>query len=337
MRRYMTILVLGTSLLLLFSTSLSYAEGGEDQVTLSNSPSVSVSLSNNTTVNVSYSEIFVGTSAGVVGASFGAQAWIITNTSSGYVYRSSFDLKPVAGSDSADLYKNVMNLSSQASLGNDSTPSLPVAVAVTVSHYKGPISVLNVTNSTTPKNASISNVSLSTLTLSFSIKFNLTGSEVANGNVNVVLVQTLRGSFNSKSLEESEVDTYEKNSSDLGGGVALLNNNTSDLRAVYWWNNNFTYNGKNGSDHAVLIPGDNSIQIGFVFKTNTTQGQYTLSQDPYLSVKGANLAGSTIQIYAQPVISFIMQYMEFFSVGIAAGSIAIVVMYRVHKNNKIKL
>lgn len=334
MKRHLMLLALGASLLLLFPSSISQADGGEDHVLLSNSPIVTVNLSNNTIVNVTYSQIFAGTDAGVVGASFGAQAWNITNTSSGYQYRSSFDLLPVTGSDSADLYRQIMNLSDKNKLGNESTPSIRASVTVSVSHYTGPVSVLSVRNITSLMNSSISNVNISTLKLSFSVNLNLAAQTA--GNVDIVLVQSLSGKENSNAFGATGVDTYEK-SSELGSGVALLNNSLSDLRAVYWWNNNFTYNGNNGSDYAVLIPGESSTQIAFVFKTVASQGQYSLAQDPYLSVNGANLGVSPIKILTQPVINFFLQHVEFFAVGVAVGSTALVAMYGAYRRNRIKL
>ncbi len=336
MKRYVKFIVIGASLFILLSASVVRAGGGEDTITLSSAPAVVVSLSNNTTFNVTYSEVFVETSLGVVGASLADQAWNISNSSAGYIYRSGFELKPVAGSDSADIFSNIMNLSKGSFLGNDSTPSLQATAMVKISHYNGPVSVLAVRNATGLLNGSISNVNLSTLKLSFSISFNLSAYTVGNGSVNVVLTQSISGGDKTSSFEAEGVDAYE-NSSDLGSGVALLNSSVADLKAVYWWNNNYTYNGNNGSDYSVLMPGDNSTQVAFVFKTTAIHGQYTLSQDPYLSVNGANMAGINIQAYTQHAISFLLQHIEFFGAGIAGGSVALVALYGVYRKNKIDL
>ncbi len=336
MNRYMVLLALGVSLSLIFASSMSYADGNEDRVTLSTAPNVTVSLANNTTVNVSYSELFVGTSQGVVGAALGAQNWNITKTSSGFLYRSAFDLQPVAGSDSADLYRSIMNLSDSSFVGNDSTTSLPVIVTITVSHYNGSISTLNVKNITGLGNNSITNINISTLKLSFNISFNLTAQMVLNGSTNVVIVQSLHGSDSSSEFDAEQVDTYER-SSELGNGIALMNNSISDLRAVYWWNNNFTYNGNNGKDYAVMVPGDSINQVAFVFNTPASQGIYNLTQDPYLSVNGANLVGRLVFINTQPVINFFLQHIEFYAAGIAVGSVAFMVLYSAYRKNRIRI
>ena len=336
MKKYMALFVLGVSILLLSATSIAYADDGTDNVTLSNSPNVTVSLSNNTSINVSYSEIFVSTSNGVVGAVFAEQSWNITNSSGNFLYRSSFDLKPISGSDLSDTYRKIMNLSDQVSVGGDSTPAIPVSVVVQISHYNGSVSMLSLRNTTNQVNGSIYNINTSTLKLSFGLYFNLTQQIIGNGSVTVVLVQAIKGSNSNNSFDAKEVDAYE-NSSDLGNGVALLNNSLSDLRAVYWWNNNYTYNGNNASDYALLIPGDSSTSIAFVFKTNASIGQYSLYQDPYLSVNGANLATGNIQVVTQIVVNFLLQHVEFFGAGIAVGSVTLALLYSVYRKDRIKL
>ncbi len=336
MRRFMILAILGVSLFMLFAAGIAHADDGGDKVTLSTSPTVTVSLSNNTSVNVTYSDIFVGMSTGVVGASFADQSWNITNTSSGYAYKASFDLTPIGGSDLSDQYRSIMNLSDNTTVGGDSTLSLPVTVIVKVSHYNGSVSELSVKNLTSMLNGTISNVSLSTLKLSFGISFDLTQQMIGNGSVNVVLVQTLKGGDQSSSFSSKEVDTYEK-TSDLGQGIALLNNSITNLSAVYWWNNDFSYNGINGTDYTVLVPGDGSTSIAFVFKTQAASGQYSLSQDPYLSVNGANLINGKIQVVTQALASFFLQHVEFFGAGVAVGSVTLIVLYSIYKRDRIKI
>ena len=74
-----------------------------------------------------------------------------------------------------------------------------------------------------------------------------------------------------------------------------------------------------------------------MFKTNASIGQYSLYQDPYLSVNGANLATGKIQVVTQIVVNFLLQHVEFFGAGIAVGSVTLALLYSVYRKDRIKL
>lgn len=325
------------SLALVVSTVSSADDSGGDHVFLSKAPQVSVNLTSSLTVNVSYSYLFVSDPQGVLGANLGLENWTLSNNSGSYRYVSSFSLNPINDSDLADKYRSIMNVSDETNLSSANQTPLPVRAIVDVSRYNGSLSSLNIFNRTTMENTTLSGINVSTLKLSFSLFFNISADMASNGYITTVVVQSLGGTEGSLPLNYNQVGTSEDSSS-AGDGLAMANGtHINTTQAVYWWNNSYVYNGNAAKDNASVVSSDSALMVAFVFKTPVAKGPFELVQDPYISVRGANLVGGKIVTYAQPVVNFLLQHMEFFAGGILVGGGVFLAMYGKYRRKKIRI
>lgn len=337
MTRPISLLLVGLLSIILVVSPLASAEDSSDHVFLAKSPQVSINLSSTLNVNVSYTSLFISTPDGVLGANLGSENWTLANNSGAYAYDSSFVLTPVADSDLADQYRNIMNIGDEVNLGGQNLTSLPVNAVIGIARYNGSISSLNLVSQSLSPNTTLTDINTSTLKLSFALSFNVSSQMARNGSITIVLVQSAGGSEDSTALNYDQVDAFE-GSSNVGNGLAMSNGSKGNVtNAVYWWSNNFTYNGINGKDNVSIVSSDSGLLIAFVFNTPVKQGAFGLSQDPYISVKGANFIGSKVLIYSQPVVNFLFQHMEFFAGGIIAGGIVFLAMYGKYRKNRVRI
>ena len=317
----------------MIATPLANADGSENEIYLSQSPQVTINVSNMVSVNVSYADVFIATSSGVFGAQLGELQWNILNDSQGYSYVSNFSLSGINGTDLSDLYLTVMNLGDNANLGSGNLEPIAAQAYVNVSRYEGQISNLSLTSGLPQKGFDFSGINNSTVKLSLSITVNLTAGNA--GSDTLVIVQKAAGSEGSKQFYYNEVNAYSGNSM-YGGGLAMGNNSTdiNSTRALYWWNYNYTHNGVAGTDTVSIIPREEGVLLAFVFSFQTHAGSLTVTQDPYVSVLGADLSKSRLLLYGTSVINYIAEHAVFLGIGMLAGTAAVGMMYRGYRKRK---
>ncbi|MHB1493261.1 MAG: hypothetical protein ACYCR7_07010 [Thermoplasmataceae archaeon] len=312
---------------ILSSSSVSSAGDSRNEVELSTFPQVSINVTNTTQVNASYSGIIISTAQGVVGAKFSDKNWVITNDSAGYHYESSFDLSSISGTDYADLYARAINsTSNNLNLPSD-VPSLPVTLNINISKYDGSITSLKLLNKSTSSGGVFTGINDSTMKLSFALSFDVTSGMISSEGISIFLIQSIAGSENSKQLNYTMVST--RSGTSLYQGIAMAQNDLNNTtKALYWWNDSFLHNGISGSDNVTLIPREEGIYTLFEFKVpaNTT-GQTTLSQDPYISVSGADVLGGKLVLISRPIVNYLLQNIEFLAGGVLGGSIILGIMY----------
>jgi hypothetical protein len=317
----------------MIAAPLASADGSENEIYLSPSPQVTINVSNVVSVNVTYSDVFIATSSGVFGAQLGDLQWKILNGSQGYSYVSNFTLYGINGTDLSDLYLTVMNLGDNANLGGGKLEPISAQAYVNVSRYDGQISNLNLTSGLTQKSFDFSGINNSTVKLSLSITVDLTAGNA--GNETFVIVQRAAGAEDSKQFYYNEVNAYS-GSSMYGGGLTMGNNSTdiNSTRALYWWNYNYTHNGVAGTDTISIIPREEGVLLAFVLNFQAHAGSLTVTQDPYVSVLGADLSNSRLLLYGTSVINYVADHAVFLGIGMLAGAAAVGMMYRGYRKKK---
>ncbi len=319
----------------MIAAPLANADGSENEIYLAQSPQVTINVSNMVSVNVTYADVFIATSSGVFGAQLGELQWKILNGSQGYSYVSSFSLYGINGTDLSDLYLTVMNLSDNSNLGSGNLEPIAAQAYVNVSKYEGQISSLNLTNDLSQNGFDFAGINNSTVKLSLSITVNLAAANAGNGNETFVIVQKVAGAEDSKQFYYNEVNAYS-GSSMYGGGLAMGNNSTdiNSTRALYWWNYNYTHNGVAGTDTVSIVPREEGVLLAFVFSFQAHAGSLTVTQDPYVSVLGADLSKSRLLLYGTGVINYIAEHAMFLGIGMLAGAAVVGMTYRSYRKNK---
>ncbi|MHB1709116.1 MAG: hypothetical protein ACYCT2_06560 [Thermoplasmataceae archaeon] len=326
---------IGVALLIsmLFLSQTAYASESEDNITLANSPQITINVSNNVDVNVSYWGIILSTNNTTIGATFEGQTWSFSNTTSGFGYESSFMLKPISGSDLGDFYKQFLNTSAKQDELKSNNFSLGIKAFVNVSKYQGPISSLQIQNTSSGTSSNLDRIDSSTLKTSFSVVFD---APYPIGNYSMYLVQSLKGSEDSVGLSFENVSAYTDNAT--YSGVAMQNSSATDnTKALYWWNSNFSYNGKTGTTNSSIVHKEEGIYLVYEFKAAGKTGNNVLSQDPYISVSGFNLLGSKITHLVQGAVNYFLQHVEFSLGGFGAGAVIMMIFYVKHARGRIRI
>ena len=329
------VVAIGLALLIsmLFLSQTAYASESEDNITLASSPQITINVSNNVDVNVSYWGIILSTNNTTIGTTFEEQPWSFSNTTSGDSYESSFRLKSISGSDLGDFYNKFLNPSKKQDALKSNDFSLEVKTFVNVSKYQGPISSLQIQNTSSGTSSNLDRIDASTIKTSFSVVFD---TSYPIGDYSMYLVQSLKASENSVGLSFENVSAYGDNST--YSGVAMQNSNvTNNTRALYWWNNNFSYNGNTGTSNSQIFHKEEGIYLVYEFKAAGKAGHNVLSQDPYISVSGSNLLGSKITHFVQGAVNYFLQHVEFLIGGFCAGAVVMMIFFVKHARGRIKI
>ncbi|MHB8396649.1 MAG: hypothetical protein ACYDAZ_05650 [Thermoplasmataceae archaeon] len=320
----------------------SSAMGTDHEITLASSPQVTVNLTKVVNVNVSYAGVIVATPMGLLGVKFDRQNWSVTNISNGYSYSASFELNSFSVPDYSELYGLITNLTDNFSSGFSGmsilNQNIPAQAYINITRYSGNVSTLNIVNDSNSTSMTLTGINTSTLEMSFSMVFN---SPHTFNNVpvpfDVVLIQAIRASENTNQFIYNKVKTYDHMRHE-GEGLAMAPGTyIKGTKALYWWNNNFTYNGKNGSDNASMLLGEENMFLLFVFKIPSTPGQISITQDPYVSVLGADISSGQITVLGHGVINYVFQHAAFMAGGLMLGSLLLAGTYLSYRKNRIKI
>ncbi len=319
----------------------SSAMGSDHEITLASNPQVTVNLTKVVNVNVSYSGVIVATPLGLLGAKFDRQTWSVTNISNGYSYSASFELSSFSGTDYSELYGLIMNLTDNIG-GNQGTQMLneniPAHAYINITRYSGNVSTLNIINESNSTSVALAGINTSTLEMSFSMVFNVPRIfGKAPVPFDVVLIQAIRASENTNQFIYNKVKTYDHMRHE-GEGLAMAPGTyIKGTKALYWWNNNFTYNGINGFDNASMLLGEENMFLLFVFKIPDVTGQLSITQDPYVSVPGADISSGQITVLGHGVINYVLQHAAFMAGGLILGSMLLAGTYLSYRKNRIKI
>lgn len=333
MSKFAAAIAVSILLVLVVFSQIANASDSESDITLANSPQIAISVSNNISINVSYFGMILKANNTVIGANFEQQKWNFENTSSGYSYESSFSLGYLKDTDLGDFFSKYIDSNEEQDQTYSSNYTIGVNAYVNFSKYTGSISSLIVKNSTLKTVCSINQIPASTIKTSLSIDFSL---PVAMNEYSIYLIQVLRGSEDSKGLLYENVSATSNN--ETYDGIAMQNLNTNNsTKALYWWSNNFLYNGLTGVDKASIFQGEESEYLIYNFTASGKQGKNVILQDPFLSVNGISIIGSKVTHVIQGAINYFLQHIIFTLSGFAIGGAVLLTFYLRHLNGKIKV
>lgn len=317
MKRILVLLVIGTLLALPIASADSPSPSGhnsENDLRFTQFPQVYVNATNSASFNVSFLGLILLTQSGTYMSYFPNENWnvdVISNNS--LYYSSDVHFVPMDKGVLRNLEQrfNISNVQSPNPQQDDQVQS---AAAISAS--------VNISLNKTYVNDPLANASRKELS-SFQITFSLSSSQIT-GPGDLLLVQQLGARIDSAYEQFHDLEGLSNSvarTNDTGVGM-----NASSYEAYYWWNSNYTMNGKPANLTSII--GSTGSVDTIIFKYSFTNGLHSMTQDPYFSVPQVNLFQNPI--VQQDIINaarFLIVHVELLAGGIATGAILLGISY----------
>ncbi len=315
-------------------SAYAFDQENQQNINLGTNPQITVNVTKTVTANISYSGIILVSPVGVVGSRFENQAWRVTNISGGVSYESDLSLMPVNESLYPEVENLVENLTGDIKVTNDLRRPIPAEAYINITKYRGSVSNISLINRTLSQNATFSDITGSTLEMTFSLAF--TVPMKLGLSFYVILVQSINATEGKLAMLFNHISAYDEHHK-IGNGFAIApGTKISGSRAIYWWDNNFSYNGRNANSVAGFMPVEGGLDLLFVFKVPPTTGKLSLTQDPFISFPGINFGNNPVYYKVQHAVDFFLQHLRFMALGVIAGTIILGLSYYSYRSRRVK-